>query len=205
VLARGMERCRFPPWGAMGGRPGLPFRVILNRGTPKEQVIGKIDLLEVEAGDIVTILTPGAGGYGDPFLREPAAVLRDVRLGLVGAEAAARDYGVAVHDGAVDDAATAALRAAPRPPRDTSGFDFGAERDAYEAVFTDAAQRRLVAALFDKPRRQRTKLRRRVLEATVPDMPRAGHRKLTEILADPAAARARFEAAFAALLGGAGR
>jgi N-methylhydantoinase B len=205
VLARGMERCRFPPWGAMGGRPGLPFRVILNRSTAKEQVIGKIDLLEVEAGDIVTILTPGAGGYGDPFLRDPEAVRRDVRLGLVSAEAAARDYGVAVRDGAVDDAATAALRAAPRPPRDTTGFDFGEERDAYEAVFTDGAQRRLVAALFDKPKRQRTKLRHQVLEATVPDMPRAGHRKLTDILADPSAARARFESAFAAMLGGAGR
>lgn len=201
VLARGMERCRFPPWGAMGGRPGLPFRVTLNIGTPREQVIGKIDLLEVEAGDTVTILTPGAGGYGDPFLREAEAVRRDVRLGLVSIEAAARDYGVVLRDGVVDTPATDALRAAPRAPRDPQGFDFGAERDAYEAVFDDAAQCRLNAALFRLPKRQRGKLRRRVLEAAVPDMPRAGHRPLVEVLADPAAARARFDAAFVALLG----
>jgi N-methylhydantoinase B len=176
---------------------------MLNRGTPKEQVIGKIDLLEVEAGDVVTILTPGAGGYGDPFRRDVAAVLADLRLGLIGAEAATRDYGVVIRDGAVDAVATAALRAS-RPPREQE-FDFGEEREAYEAVFTDAAQRRLNEALFAKPKRQRQKLRRRVLDATVPDMPRAGHRPLVEVLADPEAARARFEAAFAALLGGEGR
>lgn len=201
VLARGMERCRFPPWGAMGGRPGLPFRVTLNRGTPREQVIGKIDLLEVEEGDVVTILTPGAGGFGDPFARDPAAVLRDVVLGVVSAEAAARDYGVAIRDGAVDASATAKLRAVPRPP--PGEFDFGEEREAYEAVFTDEAQCRLNAALYAKPKRRRTKLRRRVMEATVPDMPRAGHAPLIEVLADPAAARARFERAFADLLGAA--
>ncbi|HEV7265456.1 MAG TPA: hydantoinase B/oxoprolinase family protein [Falsiroseomonas sp.] len=200
VLARGMERCRFPPWGAMGGRPGLPFRVILNRDTPKEEVVGKIDLLEVEVGDVVTILTPGAGGYGDPFLRDPEAVRVDVRLGVVSAAAAAADYGVVIRDGVVDHAGTARLRAAPRLPRDANGFDFGAERDAYETVFTDEAQTRLNAALFEKPKRQRSKLRRRVMEAAVPDMPRAGHRPLVEVLADPAAARARFEAAFAELL-----
>ena len=200
VLARGMERCRFPPWGAMGGRPGQPFRVILNRGTPAEQVIGKIDLLEVEAGDVVTVLTPGAGGYGDPLLRDPAAVLRDVRLGLVSPDSARRDYGVAIRDGAVDEVEPTMPRAA-RPPLALTGFDFGAEREAYEAVFTDAAQCRLNAALFARPKRQRAKLRRRVMEATVPDMPRAGHRPLVQVLADPAAARARFEAAFAELLG----
>jgi N-methylhydantoinase B len=203
VLARGMERCRFPPWGAMGGRPGLPFRVILNRFTPTEQVIGKIDLLEVAAGDTVTILTPGAGGYGDAFLRDPAAVLQDVRLGIVSPAAAARDYGVAVRDGAVDAASTARLRAAPRAPRDPAGFDFGEERAAYEAVFDDAAQCRLNAALFRLPKRQRSRQRLRVLDAVVPDMPRAGHRPLVEVMADAPAARARFEAAFAALLGGA--
>jgi N-methylhydantoinase B len=199
VLARGMERCRFPPWGAMGGRPGAPFRVILNRGRPGEQIIGKIDLLEVEAGDTVTILTPGAGGFGDPFARDPAAVQRDVRLGVVTPQAAMRDYGVVIAGGVVDDAATEALRAA-RPARDAKAFDFGAERDAYEAVFPDAAQTRLNAALFEKPKRQRGRLRRRVMEAAVPDMPRAGHRPLVEVLADPEAAQARFEAAFAELL-----
>ncbi len=60
--------------------------------------------------------TPGGGGWGDPFARDPQRVLRDVRDEVVSVEAAARDYGVVIGaDGrSVDAAATASLRAAPR-------------------------------------------------------------------------------------------
>ena len=48
---------------------------------------------------------------GDPATRDPALVARDVRDGLVSAEAARRIYKVALTaDGAPDLAATAALR-----------------------------------------------------------------------------------------------
>ena len=40
--------------------------------------------------------TPGGGGWGDPLLRDPAAVLRDVMDGVVSIEAAERDYGVVI-------------------------------------------------------------------------------------------------------------
>ena len=57
--------------------------------------------------------TPGGGGYGNPMDRDPARVARDVALGYVSPEAAARDYGVAVGpDGMLDAAATAAMREA---------------------------------------------------------------------------------------------
>ena len=39
---------------------------------------------------------PGGGGYGDPFERDPQAVLQDVLNGYVSIEAAAREYGVAI-------------------------------------------------------------------------------------------------------------
>jgi N-methylhydantoinase B len=57
--------------------------------------------------------TPGGGGWGDPFTRDPQLVLRDVRDEVVSVEGAARDYGVVIGpDGrSVDLAATAALRA----------------------------------------------------------------------------------------------
>jgi N-methylhydantoinase B len=56
--------------------------------------------------------TPGGGGWGDPFTRDSARVLRDVRDEVVSVSAAARDYGVVVNsDGrSVDAQATAALR-----------------------------------------------------------------------------------------------
>ena len=50
-------------------------------------------------------------GWGDPRQRDPALVARDVRLGFISDETAARDYGVAVTgEGRVDEAGTAALR-----------------------------------------------------------------------------------------------
>lgn len=57
--------------------------------------------------------TPGGGGWGDPFDRDPALVLRDVRDEVVSAEGATRDYGVVLTDDLreVDEAATEALRA----------------------------------------------------------------------------------------------
>jgi N-methylhydantoinase A len=57
--------------------------------------------------------TPGGGGWGDPFTRDPELVLRDVRDEVVSVAAAARDYGVAIGAAgrSVDGEATAALRA----------------------------------------------------------------------------------------------
>ncbi len=61
--------------------------------------------------DRVIISMPGGGGLGNPRRRPAAAVADDVRLGFISAEAARRDYGVAVDDsGTVDEAETARLR-----------------------------------------------------------------------------------------------
>ncbi|WP_025778242.1 hydantoinase B/oxoprolinase family protein [Brevibacterium sp. VCM10] len=45
---------------------------------------------------VLRCLTNGGGGWGDPFARDPQAVLRDVRNEYVSSEAAAADYGVVV-------------------------------------------------------------------------------------------------------------
>ena len=71
ITARGTERLRFGPWGLAGGRPGVPGRVVANMGTNNEKDLGKIDTLHVQAGDTLTVMTPGSGGYGDPFERDP--------------------------------------------------------------------------------------------------------------------------------------
>ncbi|MCL4763821.1 MAG: hypothetical protein KJ018_18940, partial [Burkholderiales bacterium] len=58
------------------------------------------------------------GGYGDPLLRDPAAVARDVARGAVSREAAAGVYGVELGPGDdVDVASTSTLRAAMRRER----------------------------------------------------------------------------------------
>jgi len=71
-----------------------------------------------KAGTLVRVSTPGGGGYGNPFAREPSAVLRDVRDGFVSVEGAERDYGVRIYGDstadpeglAIDYARTSALR-----------------------------------------------------------------------------------------------
>jgi len=49
---------------------------------------------DLPAGSVVSIRTPGAGGYGDPGERAPRALARDLRLGKVTPEAVRERYGV---------------------------------------------------------------------------------------------------------------
>ena len=73
------ERTVDPPWGL-------------------QQVVLKGTELPLAAGDVVTFLTAGGGGYGDPQERAPDAVKRDVAEGLVSAEAALALYGAATKE-----------------------------------------------------------------------------------------------------------
>jgi N-methylhydantoinase B len=53
------ERRRHAPSGAAGGAPGTPGRNLLNG----EELPAKVTL-DLDAGDVITIETPGGGGYG---------------------------------------------------------------------------------------------------------------------------------------------
>ncbi|UQS25156.1 hydantoinase B/oxoprolinase family protein [Amycolatopsis thermalba] len=102
--------------GAHGGRPGKPARVVVRPGTDREVVVTRHNSAHrLWPGDSFTAVTSGGGGLGDPFDRDPAAVLRDVREELLSAEDAEFLYGVRVRQesGAwrVDEKSTEALRA----------------------------------------------------------------------------------------------
>jgi N-methylhydantoinase B len=60
---------------------------------------------------------PSGGGYGDPLLRAPDAVLENVLDGIVSAAQAREQYGVIIAAGSVEPAATEALRAELRRVR----------------------------------------------------------------------------------------
>lgn len=116
VLGIRIDGVRNPPWGIAGGMSGRTGRIIVNPGTPDARELAPLsDGNPLRKGDIVRIETGGGGGYGHPFDRDPARVLDDVLGGIVSPEAAARDYGVAIADGRIEAAETAALRA-ERPP-----------------------------------------------------------------------------------------
>ena len=206
ILARGMERLRFSAWGVTGGKPGRPFRAVLNRGRPDERVLSKIDALPVDKGDTVTMLMPGAGGFGDPYLRDLRAVLRDVVEGFVSAMAARDDYGVvfrAPNGGelAVNDAATRDLRQGRQRANLRSDFDFGSEREIWESVFDDVVMMELTRRLARFPRSVRQQRRKRIFAASVPDLPVAGTRTLAEVLTNPDQTRQRLRRAMNEELG----
>ncbi|WP_341359889.1 hydantoinase B/oxoprolinase family protein [Georgenia sp. M64] len=148
LLARGLERQVFAPWGAMGGSPGLTAEIVINEGTDRAVRVRTVDVLPLDPGDVVTIRTPGGGGYGDPFERDVAAVLDDVRRGLVTRERARADYGVAVTDGlTLDETETAHLR----EERPSTGSGRGLARERWDAVFTEDLHDALVEALDALP------------------------------------------------------
>ncbi len=197
ILARGMERLRFPSYGVAGGKPGAPMRAILNRGRADERELSKIDTLAVNKGDTVTFIMPGGAGYGDAFLRAPEKVLADVERGFVTTESAEQDYGVVVCDGAVDEAATARLRQSRVRENVRSDFDFGPEREAWERVFDDDTVCDLNRRLMALPKSVRWETRKRIVLQTLPDLPKAGGTRLADAMADPEALRARYRAALA--------
>jgi N-methylhydantoinase B len=78
-------------------------------------MVSKIPYYKVEAGDRLAAHGPSGGGYGAPGKRDPDAVCDDVRDGYLTSAAAETDYGVAIHNGAVDRARTEALRKSKTP------------------------------------------------------------------------------------------
>lgn len=84
-----------PPYGLAGGLSGRSGSVILNPGTAEEQEISPLaESVVLKRGDVVRMSTPGGGGYGHPFVRQPEQVLQDVLGRIVSPQAALQDYGV---------------------------------------------------------------------------------------------------------------
>lgn len=60
------ERRRFAPYGLQGGQPGEKGENILFTGGYEEvKLLGK-EVLDVQPGDVLSIRTPGGGGWGTP-------------------------------------------------------------------------------------------------------------------------------------------
>ena len=141
---RGCDRFTFQPWGVAGGEAGH-----CGQGQRNGEAISLIELQKLGRGDTLYLRSPAGGGYGNPFLRDPAAVLGDVIDGLLTVDAARRDYGVVIADGAVDAQATQTARAGHMPH--TGAFTFGKRRNAYEALWPVEATRALSEGLLQLP------------------------------------------------------
>lgn len=182
VTARNRNRSLMASWGVNGAGPGLISRFLRNPDTEGEISLGNTDIVHCGPGDVIRVIGPGAGGYGDPFTRPQQAVLRDVRRGAVSAENAARHYGVVLIGDEIDEEATAALRSTPRRKTDDI-ISYGPERLAFEAVWTRERYDLLTQFLQKSPVGWRFFLKHRVFEAVENegDDPRPLCERMTEI------------------------
>jgi N-methylhydantoinase B len=110
------DRQRHAPYGLAGGEAGATGAVYLlrdgdaddasgegeHRAGEKRRLPGK-SIHELAPGAVVSIRTPGAGGYGDPAARATEAIERDLRLGKVTPERARERYGYSSDGGEDSD------------------------------------------------------------------------------------------------------
>jgi N-methylhydantoinase B len=113
------DKARYAPWGLFGGGAARTAQYILNPQTEARVLPSKITL-QLAAGDVVSVQTPGGGGCGPVSQRAAEDVAADVALGKISMERARQAYGVIVqpHTLAVDAPATAAWRAQMAPLRE---------------------------------------------------------------------------------------
>lgn len=109
------DRHKFRPWGLEGGLEGAAggFYRVQRDGTVTKMG-HKTTSFPMKKGDVIRVVTPGAGGYGDPKKRPAEYVLKDVIEDKVSVDAAKKLYGVVITEGEngyeIDVQATAVCR-----------------------------------------------------------------------------------------------
>ncbi len=114
------DREKFAPWGLFGGLEGRKAKFTLNPDSTNPVRIKSTATVKCNPGDIVSVQTPGGGGYGDPLRRDPGKVLDDVRNEKISLKRAKSIYGVVIdpHSLEVDYKATEKLRETLREKRE---------------------------------------------------------------------------------------
>lgn len=107
------DRERWGPAGLFDGEAGQRASYLLNPDGDAVELGSKVTV-QLAPGDVVSYRTCGGGGYGSPFERDPALVLRDVREGKVSLERARTVYGVVIEatGWTINTAETTQVRAA---------------------------------------------------------------------------------------------
>ncbi len=104
-----MDHGRYGPLGALGGLDGGTNKVAVysNGQSYIPPHLSKDQDIQIEVGDSIAVSTPGGGGFGAAFDRNPETVARDVRRGYYSAEQAADRFGVVLEpDGSVAEEKT---------------------------------------------------------------------------------------------------
>jgi N-methylhydantoinase B len=89
-----MDHGRVGPSGAQGGAAGgkNKVKVIRNGVAYLPPHLSKDQGIEIHAGDVIAVSTPGGGGFGPASARPAAAVERDLALGYYTAAEVEREF-----------------------------------------------------------------------------------------------------------------
>ncbi|ATW28783.1 hydantoinase [Candidatus Formimonas warabiya] len=86
---------KIPPYGLAGGHTGSANRPILEYQDGRQVFLGTKELpRKVQAGDSLTLISSGGGGWGSPKERDRDKVREDYRNGLISEKTAKDVYGV---------------------------------------------------------------------------------------------------------------
>ncbi len=108
-----MDHGRTGPKGALGGNDGGLNMVVVNKNGVEyiPPHLSKDQDIKIQPGDTIRVSTPGGGGFGNPFDRDPKLVERDVKRGYYNQDQARQLFGVVIGStGLVDHKATTELR-----------------------------------------------------------------------------------------------
>ena len=90
------ERFSHQPWGLRGGAPGASGKFVLEGGAmAPRRLDGKPSGVTVTPDQRIVVVTPGAGGWGDPLERDKAALDEDRQSGKFTEEYMKANYGKA--------------------------------------------------------------------------------------------------------------
>ena len=179
------EGHKYRPWGFSGGERGFDrFLVACARRGRRDEMPSKVPYRGADAADRLLALGPNGGGYGDPFERDPEAVLSDMLDGYISTEQARADYGVVIIGKAVDDRRRrGALRARVRRARRGRRASPCARSKSRLPAATNNL--RIIEAPAPAPRSRRGPRRRRLLRLQFRRHDdRQGHVSASERLSD---------------------
>jgi N-methylhydantoinase B len=93
-LSTHADRQKHAPWGLQGGTAATSGKLIVNLGREDERIFqtGKTSGIRLKPGDVLTVMTPGGGGFGDPAMRARDDVESDLRNGVISREKAVAFY-----------------------------------------------------------------------------------------------------------------
>ena len=122
------DRRSCPPWGLFGGMNGSYSECFVKKPGDNDFKPNYGFRTPLPAESVMSTLTGGGGGWGDPLDRQTARVHEDVLNEFVTREAAAEFYGVVINDDlSIDEAATAAQRAKIKAARASEAESVPAE------------------------------------------------------------------------------